>query len=87
MQHGALSSAAGGKSRKGQGRWLSRWLVRDGSSRKQGKERASSKKPESKAPPQKQDAKPTESRRPSATASGPGLPTPLLPLLGAVYSA
>ena len=79
MQHGALSSAAGGKSRNGQGRWLSRWLVRDGASRKQGKERACSKKSESKAPPHKQDAKPTESRRLSATASGPGLPMPLLP--------
>ena len=73
MQHDGLSGKGTGKSRKGQGRWLSRWLVRDGSSRKQqAKERAGGKKPEAGAPQQSLETKSLDLRKAPAADPGPG---------------
>ena len=71
LQAGGAGGAAG-KSRRGQGRWLSRWLARDGSSRKQGKEKGSSKRAETKAVQHKPESKAAEHLRPHARSSGPG---------------
>ena len=74
MQQGGPGGKGKGKSRGGQGRWLSRWLVRDGSSRKQGREWAGSKKPEAHAPPQHLETKSLEPRKAPAVVQGPGDP-------------
>ena len=70
MEHGG--SAAAGKSRKGQGRWLARWLVRDSSSRKQGRDKAGSKRAEEHGLRQKLETRSVEPRKPPAVHAGPG---------------
>ena len=72
LQQDGLSNTGKGKSRKGQGRWLSRWLARDGSNRKQGKEKAGSKKPEVHAPQQNLETKSLEPRKAPPAVQGPG---------------
>ena len=71
LQAGGAGGSAG-KSRRGQGRWLSRWLARDGSSRKQGKEKGSSKRTETKAMQPRPGSRAAEHLRPHARSSGPG---------------
>ena len=74
LQQDGLGNKGKGRSGKGQGRWLSRWLARDGSSRKQGKEKVGSKKPEGNAPQQHLETKSLELRKAPAAAQGPGKP-------------
>ena len=74
LQAGGAGGGAVGKARRGQGRWLSRWLARDGSSRKQGREKGSAKKPEGTAVQPKPEGKPAEHWRHHARSSGPGEP-------------
>ena len=71
VQHG-LGNAANGKSRKGQGRWLSRWLQRDSSSRKQGRDKAENRKSDSRAMQQKLQTKSAEPKKAPAIMQGPG---------------
>ena len=72
LQQDGLGNSGEGNSRKGQGRWLSRWLARDGSNRKQGKEKAGSKKPEVHAPQQNLETKSLEPRKAPPAVQGPG---------------
>ena len=81
-QQDGLGSKGKGKSRKGQNRWLSRWLVRDGSSKKQGKEKAGSKKHDVSAPPHHLETKSLDPRKAPVVVQGPGeLALPYMELL------
>ncbi len=86
-QQDGLGSKGKGKSRKGQNRWLSRWLVRDGSSKKQGKEKAGSRKHEATAP-QHLETKSLEPRKAPVSVQGPGeLAPPVMETLSSLRAA